>query len=618
MAGHIQGYRRVILILVLLLPLLATLALTTPVLAAPVIILSPTSGAAGTNILVEGKNFNSYVGDYITVTFGASEIPGSPLIIPETGNFSVQFTVPEGTMPGQYWVSVYTVTPVSLLARHAFDVTPLAIALDKTQGPVDTEVMIIGQGFYSDRIVDFYYYNITAEKIGDTRTDATGNFSLSFIVPHSIAGQHAIIARNDKGNEIQTIFLVTPQIYSSINSAGPGKLVTLTGTGFGYRTDVEIHLGARPITTVRTSDRGDFEVVFNVPDVIPRTYDLTAEDVYENESSVPFTVGATVSIDQISGSIGSEVTLTGDGFVAGTEITITFNDTTVLTIEADVFGEFTAAFTVPRSSGGYHQITVTDGAFVETFNYFVESEKPPPPSLLLPYNQTETRSLVYFDWQDVTDPSPPVTYQLQVSDDRNFSSMLLNISDIEISEYTLTESQALPATQSNMPYYWRVKATDGAGNQSEWTEPWSFNINLPDIPVLLTPDIDSSLTAPAFFDWQDISSFNPPVTYNLQIGTDLGFSSIILERIGLTASEYILSEEDKLPKAPQDTPYYWRIKAIDNTQNEGEWSVPWSFYYQTGFTFPSWATYTLIGIAVVLVGYLAFWLGRRGITRSSE
>ena len=138
------------------------------------------------------------------------------------------------------------------------------------------------------------------------------------------------------------------------------------------------------------------------------------------------------------------------------------------------------------------------------------------------------------------------------------------------------------------------------------------------MPELLIPDNGSNLTAPAFFDWQDISTLNPPVTYDLQIGTDPGFSSLILERIGLTSSEYVLTGEDQLPNAPLDTPYYWRIKAIDNAKNEGEWSVPWSFYYQSGFTFPSWATYTLIGIAVVLVGYLAYWLGRRGIIRSSK
>ena len=49
--------------------------------------------------------------------------------------------------------------------------------------------------------------------------------------------------------------------------------------------------------------------------------------------------------------------------------------------------------------------------------------------------------------------------------------------------------------------------------------------------------------------------------------------------------------------------------AIDDAANESEWLAPGSFY--VGFTFPGWAIYTLIGIVALLVGFLAFWFGRR-------
>jgi len=612
MAGYFSGYRRVILSLVLLLPILAMLTLATPVLAAPVIVISPISGAIGTNITVNGNNFDSYIGDYVTITFGASEVSGSPLLIPDSGDFSLEFTVPETAASGQQWISIYsTAQPVHLLAQHSFVIEkPLAV-IDVSQGPVGTEVNFTGQGFYSNRIIDFYYYNVSAEKLGDTIASATGLFNFNFTVPHSISGSHRVVAHNDRGNEIETAFTVIPEIVMNTTVAGPGNLVTLAGTGFGYRTDVNIILGVRPITTVRTSDKGDFEVVFNIPDVLPKTYDMKAEDVYKNQAKIRFTVAATIGLSPTSGAIGSEVTITGDGFTPGKGITTTFDGTVVLSAVADIFGEFTATFDVPPSISGTHQITVTDGTYTEDFIFFVEAESPLPPILLLPSNQTDTRSRTYFDWQDVTDPSGPVVYRLQIADDQNFSSIILNITEIPDSEYTLTEAQALPAVPPDLPYYWRVRAKDSAGNQSEWSSPWSFILNTPMMPGLLLPDTDTKVEAPAYFDWQDVSSLNPPVTYNLQIGTDLGFSSAVLERIGLTVSEYILTKDDKLPKTQPDTPYYWRIKAIDNAQNEGEWSTPGLFYYQSGFTFPSWAIYTLIGIAAILVGYLAYWLGRR-------
>ena len=619
MAGYFTGYRRVLLSLVLILPMLAVLTLSTPALAAPVITVSPTSGAIGTNVVIQGNNFESYIGDYVTITFGTYQVPGSPLEIPESGIFSLEIIVPEITGVGAQWVSVYsTAPPVTLITRNSFDVDEPLMSLNKSQGAVGTEVNLTGQGFYSNRIVDIYYYDITATKLGDTFTSETGQFSLSFTVPHSLSGSHKIVAVNDRGNELEALFTVVPQLISNTNTAGPGNLITLSGTGFGYRTDVAIHLGVRPVTTVRTSDKGDFEVVFNVPDMIPKTYDMKAEDTFMNKAIIPFTVAATTGISSNSGSIGSEVTVTGDGFTAGKEITINFDDIVVLNFAADVFGEFAETFEVPVSDSGNHQITVTAGAYVKTYPFFIEIDSPLPPALFLPSNQTDTRSLAYFDWQDASDPSEPVTYRLQIADDRNFSLIILNETGIPDSEYTLTDTQALLPAPPDLPYYWRVRAVDGAGNTSEWSESWAFNIGIPMMPAPLLPDIDSIMEASIFFDWQDASSLNPPVTYNFQIGTDLGFSSVVLERIGLTISEYILTEEDKLPKTRQDIPYFWRIQAVDNDQNEGDWSTPRSFYYQSGFTFPSWAIYTLIGIAAVLVGYLAYWVGRRAASKPPD
>lgn len=37
----------------------------------------------------------------------------------------------------------------------------------------------------------------------------------------------------------------------------------------------------------------------------------------------------------------------------------------------------------------------------------------------------------------------------------------------------------------------------------------------------------------------------------------------------------------------------------------------WGFYTGSSFTMPGWATYTLIGIGVIAVGFFAFRAGRR-------
>jgi hypothetical protein len=619
MAKCLTGHRKILLSLVLIIPLLAILVATTPVLAAPVVIIAPTTGAVGTDIVIQGNNFNSYTGDNISITFDTTEIPTSPLEVPESGNFTTELTIPNTATAGRHWITVYsTGSPVSMLARNFFIVEEQLIALDVTAGFVGTEVNIAGQGFYSNRAVSIYYYNVSGEKLGSVTSSPIGRFDFNFTVPHSTGGTHNITALNDKGNQAEASFTVIPQAFLNQTAAGPGELITLGGTGFGYRSQVSISLGSHPIGTVRTSDRGDFEIVFNTPEVKPGVYEIKSTDEYYNQAKIQFTVTANVSLSNASGAVGSSVTINGSGFSVQESVTIDYDGATVATTATDYFGKFSVSFNIPASQSGSHIITVSDGIFTRQLTFTVEAEVPPAPVPLLPAQDTETRSLAYFDWQDVTDPSTPVVYRLQVASDRNFSSIVLDIAEIAASEYNLTADESLPAVKTDTPYYWRVKAKDSADNESEWSEPWSFNVSTPPAPDLIQPDLDSRVEAPIFFNWQDVTSLDPPVTYRFQIGTDLGFSSVLLERIGLEESEYYLSEEDNLPKAGQDVPYYWRVKAVDNAQNEGEWSNPRSFYYESGFSFPSWAIYTLIGLAVVLVGYLAYWVGRRTAFKPTE
>jgi len=115
------------------------------------------------------------------------------------------------------------------------------------------------------------------------------------------------------------------------------------------------------------------------------------------------------------------------------------------------------------------------------------------------------------------------------------------------------------------------------------------------------------------FDWEDVTSESPPVTYILQIATDEDFTadSIILDKTELSESEYILTEMEELELASQETPYYWRIKAVNAALNEGEWTGVGEFYVTAPFDFPTWALYTILGIGAVLIFGIGYWLGRR-------
>jgi hypothetical protein len=620
MVGSLIKFRGIVFLLVVIVPLLSIFTLTSPVLAAPVVLINPESGAIGTTVTIQGNNFDSYIGDYVTITFDSMEIPTSPLQIPITGSFITEFTVPETASIGRHWITVFsTGGTVSMLARNFFIIDETAISLDVSDGPVGTAVNISGQGFYSNRIISLYYfYGTSPVKIGDTLTSATGLFSYDLNIPNSTGGSHKITVLNDKGNQADTYFQVIPVILINLSAAGPGQLLAMNGTGFGYRSLVDISMGNHPITTVRTNETGDFEVVFTIPSIHPGIYDIKALDEYSFQAKVNFTVTAAVGISHTSGPVGLTVTLTGSGFSPETLVNIDYDGISITDVTTDNFGEFITSFNIPVSTGGNHQITVSDGTFTEQYTFTVESEAPSHPTLTIPVKNTATKSMAYFDWQDVDDPSQPVVYRLQVASDQNFSTVVIDKAGLSDSEYSLTFNEALPASETGTTYYWRVQATDAAGNESEWSDSWSFIVNPPQTPVLLQPELDAIVDIPVFFNWQDVTSLSPPVSYHLQVSTDLSFSTVVFEVIGLNDSEYYLSEKEYLSGTGEEAPYYWRVKSIDYVQNESKWSDTKIFYVQNGFTFPAWAIYTLIGIAAVLVGYLAYWIGRRGTGRPSE
>jgi len=106
----------------------------------------------------------------------------------------------------------------------------------------------------------------------------------------------------------------------------------------------------------------------------------------------------------------------------------------------------------------------------------MESEAPLVPALLLPKDGDESEAEVYFDWDDVDDPSG-VTYAIQIAIDEEFTSMVLEKGELTSSDYLLTGAEKLSPTKKDSPYYWRVKVIDGASNDSGWSESGSFYVS---------------------------------------------------------------------------------------------------------------------------------------------
>ena len=132
----------------------------------------------------------------------------------------------------------------------------------------------------------------------------------------------------------------------------------------------------------------------------------------------------------------------------------------------------------------------------------------------------------------------------------------------------------------------------------------------PPEPAPLLPEDGVNVEVVTTFDWDDVDDLSG-VTYTFQIASDANFTTIVLDKPGLTSSEYTVTEEEQLEPVSKDEPYYWRVKAIDGASNESESEIR-SFY--SGFQWPDfigWPLYTVIGIGGVLLIIFGFWLGRR-------
>jgi stage II sporulation protein D len=188
-----------------------------------------------------------------------------------------------------------------------------------------------------------------------------------------------------------------------------------------------------------------------------------------------------------------------------------------------------------------------------------DSMPPPAPQLLKPSNSSTVnlrRPLIFY-WEDVYDPSG-VSYALQISKDENFSTTILDVSGITAPVYELTNKTLL----NDGNYWWRVRATDTAGNKSSWAQPYKLTVDStpPAKPLNLLATLGNDKI---HLSWE-------PNTENDLYGYNIYRSSKEISNyifIAFVPKPYSYYEEDIQNLATQIT-YYYRITAVDTADNE--------------------------------------------------
>ena len=516
------------------------------------------------------------------------------------------------------------------------------IELDPSSGEIGKHLYIEGDNFQPTQQtwcsrcitivseVSIYFSSDEAnegDKIGDEVTtyeclkpnvyvDKNGYFKTKVWVPHELtsglsdedvrSGNYWIYVTYTGSNEIEAVTsftVIASEIGLSPAESTVGTEVEISGANFDNGEDIIVLYDDDVYTESigQTDSHGDFDYSIIIPHSIAGDHTIAAEDESGNRAEATFTVEPEVTFSSTSGAIAAEITVSGTGFGENVDIIITFDGDDVDIVSGDDntndSGSFEAIFEVPDLESGAYIVEVEDDDNTVEVEFIITTNLTASPI----YTQASpghvsaqvTISGVGFAAGvpiTITYTSDPVVFNTTSLSDGSFSYIL-----------TIPPSQAGPHI---------ITATDGT---TYMDVTFYIESTPPVTPQPQLPLMDDKLEDWKF-EWGVITDLSPPVTYDLQIATDASFTDILLEKTGLATSEYTLTGEEELESTSAEEPYYWRVRAKDAASNTSNWSGAGTFYVSSSFfELKGWKLYTLIGIGVVVIFILGFWIGRRTI-----
>ncbi len=335
----------------------------------PKITVSPANGIAGSTVIINGTGFAS--GDTgIAVLFNGQAVtltPSSPAV--SAGAWSASFTVPS-IAAGSYNIGAYgNNTDATYVPEVSYTLNSSAsISVNKSSGNVGTSVNVNGTGFTSGETVTIKYDNTTV--VPTFTLSSVTTFSKSFTIPASASdNDHTITVTGSVTAAKTASFTVSPSIALNKTSGPSGTSITVTGSGFGAgESGITVTYDGQPVgTTTTASSTGAWNTTFTVPSGAAGAHPINAygSSTAALSSPVSFTLGAGISTNTSSGTVGSSVTVSGTGFASNEKnIVVTFDgaQANTGTVTADAQGTWTATLVIPPSAAGVSHVINAQGA----------------------------------------------------------------------------------------------------------------------------------------------------------------------------------------------------------------------------------------------------------------
>ncbi|MCX8173543.1 MAG: Ig-like domain-containing protein [Thermoplasmata archaeon] len=437
----------------------------------PRISVDPDHGLPGIFASVNGTGFSANVSVSLFWDFGLPNQQGlGATVTNATGSFSHQVQIPSDQN------GVHTIMAKDTnwhIAITAFYLGPSLLIANST-GNVGSSNTISGYVFSPAANVTVYW---DAEPIGTARTDSSGDFTFSFVIPPSCYGAHTVSAVDEYGVHAETQFFVVPEISVVPASGTVGSTVAITGTGFSGNSIASIYWdGTNTYRSERTAQNGSFNLAFTVPDAAFGPHTIGARDIGGVTASAQYSVIPSIELSRTSGRVGDTFTVFCHGFAPSSPVTLVWDNVSTIYYSMTTDTGFAEIYSnVPDCHAGPHEIYVYDGMLhaVQPLPFTVlplDAPEPIAPSGFV--NATSVR----LSWTAIQNAS---FYIGQISTDPLFSTNVIQFST------TSTGYQVTGLIHGNR-YYWRVKAVDVAGNEGSFSASPDFTVDLVTPSSLLT------------------------------------------------------------------------------------------------------------------------------------
>jgi len=534
-------------------------------------------------------------------------------------------------------------TSLSLAASEDID-------LDPEEGEIGEEVEISGDNFdestaTTDEFVHIYFSDEEADE-GDEIDDEVenyekvesllwidedGTFDASFDVPDELTdgeddvtvtgGTYYIYVTYYDNDEIVSVAEFTVigegEIEVDVEEGPVGTELEITGSGFPDDEAITIEYDSDEVDIEDGDDEtdgdGEFASIIFIPESIAGEHTIRV-DVNGVEAEIEFTVEPEIIVSPTSGEAGTEVTVSGTGYGKRQEVVIYFDDDGVATETTDSSGSFAAAFDLPDLAAGIYEIDVeddddnSDSAKFTIIAATTETEEPEPAPQ--PTAPQSSKTAI-----DISSTTAEIGSSVVVTGAGFQPGGLVTIKlDGEAVASVAAEASGIFATVFNVPVRtagdYTLTVTDGV-NTNELT--FTVDVEPPAVPKPLLPQMGVELKPPVLFDWESVGSGDSPVTYTLQIAADNEFSvgKLLLEEDELLNTEYTLAKEKAASLNMYDTQLYWRIRAVGQGDNTGDWTGAGEFQVAKPFSMPGWAIYTIAGVVGLLLFLAGYFTGRR-------